>query len=313
MKHNLKITIILLGMFIITQLIGLAVVNYYLDSQNIIPYGFDNSRLPEQSKDFSFYSQLLASFITSFIIAILIIFLLMKIKSEIFLRIWFFVVITVALGITITAIIGKINIPNSSLIALVIAISLAYIKVFKKNLIVHNITELLIYPGIAAIFVTIFNLWTTIALLIIISIYDIWAVWHSGIMQKMAKFQINKVGVFSGYFIPYASKAVKEKIKNLKLKYNNKIPKNIVKKSKLKVNLAILGGGDVVFPIIAAGVMLKTFNSFIPALIVVLFSCLALLYLFVFAEKKKFYPAMPYLTTGIFIGMIIGRLVMVFL
>ena len=41
-KHNLKITTILLVMFIITQLIGLAVISFYLDKNNTIPYGFAN-------------------------------------------------------------------------------------------------------------------------------------------------------------------------------------------------------------------------------------------------------------------------------
>jgi presenilin-like A22 family membrane protease len=177
---------------------------------------------------------------------------------------------------------------------------------------IHNITELLIYPGIAAIFVAILNLPTAIILLVLISIYDIWAVWHSGVMQKMAKFQMNSVGVFGGFFIPYASKKVKEKIRALKLKYkNSQIPKNIIKNSNLKVNLAILGGGDIIFPIIACGVFLKTFHNFYACLSVILFTSLALLYLFVFAKKKKFYPAMPYLTTGIFLGMLLGWLLFI--
>jgi presenilin-like A22 family membrane protease len=170
----------------------------------------------------------------------------------------------------------------------------------------------MIYPGIAAIFISMLNLTTTIILLILISVYDIWAVWHSGIMQKMAKFQMNSVGVFSGFFIPYATKAVKEKIKLLKMKYKNiKIPENIIKKNNIKINLAILGGGDVIFPIISAGVFMKTFHNLSATLTVTLFASLALLYLFMFAKKRKYYPAMPYLTSGIFLGMLIGWLVFI--
>jgi len=185
------------------------------------------------------------------------------------------------------------------------AVILSYIRVYRRNIIVHNLTELLIYPGIAAIFVSIINIWTAIIILIAISLYDIWAVWHSGIMQKMAKYQINSIGVLSGFFIPYANRKIREKIKLLKLKYKNKnIPDSVVKKQKIKVNLAILGGGDVAFPLIAAGVMLKTYGLG-AALLVVLGASLALLYLFAFGRKHKFYPAMPYLTTGIFAGMLL--------
>jgi len=305
-KHTAKITLILLAMFIATQLIGLTVINFYLKDNIKIPYGFDEENLPVE-KDFSFYLKFLVSFVVSLGIAIVLVLLLMKIQSVWFIRGWFFVVISLALGITLTVITTKLNLIYPSLFALVLGIFLAFIKVFRRNIIVHNITELLIYPGIAVIFVAMFNLTTIMILLFLISAYDIWAVWHTGIMQKMAKFQINTLGIFSGFFLPYASKETKEKIKLLKLKYKDKeIPESIVKRKKLKISLAILGGGDVIFPIIAAGVFLKTFHSLYASLTIVLFATLALLSLFIFGKKKKFYPAMPYLTVGIFLGMLIG-------
>jgi presenilin-like A22 family membrane protease len=119
-------------------------------------------------------------------------------------------------------------------------------------------------------------------------------------MQKMAKYQINQLKIFSGFFVPYMSNKVKmqfQKIKNKKLKGK-----------KVRVNVAILGGGDVVFPIITSGVMLKTLGL-IPALCVVAGATVGLGLLFFFAEKKKFYPAMPFITAGIFVGMAVGYLV----
>ena len=133
-------------------------------------------------------------------------------------------------------------------------------------------------------------------LLILISVYDAWAVWHSGIMQKMAKYQINRLNIFSGFFVPYVSKKVKMQMIKLKESNNSKL-----KDKKIKVNIAILGGGDVVFPIITSGVVLKTLG-FLPALLVILGATLGLSYLFFFAEKRKFYPAMPFITVGIFLG-----------
>jgi presenilin-like A22 family membrane protease len=185
--------------------------------------------------------------------------------------------------------------------ALIIALPLAFIKIYRREFIVHNLTELFIYPGIAAVFVPILNVSTTIAFLILISVYDMWAVWHSGIMQKMAKYQIDKLNIFSGFFIPYLSKKAKTKIKKMK--------KSELKKKKIKVNIAILGGGDVIFPIIAAGVMLKTLG-FMSALLVIAGATLGVSYLFFFSEKKKFYPAMPFITVGIFIGMFVSWLIL---
>ena len=63
MKHNLKITILLFSMFIITQFIGLYVVNYY-SSEKIfdgvltsvegpeLPFGLESPEI-EQQKDYS--------------------------------------------------------------------------------------------------------------------------------------------------------------------------------------------------------------------------------------------------------------------
>ena len=176
---------------------------------------------------------------------------------------------------------------------------MAVIKIYGRNFVVHNATELLIYPGIAAVFVPFLNVWTIIALLIIISVYDAWAVWHSGIMQKMAKYQINQLKIFSGFFIPYASKKVKQQIANWK----KTLSKSKLAKKKVKISVAILGGGDVVFPIITAGVMLKTLGLY-SALLVVLGATLGLGYLFFVSEKKKFYPAMPFITAGILAGIL---------
>jgi len=53
---------------------------------------------------------------------------------------------------------------------------------------------------------------------------------------------------------------------------------------------------------------LKTWGL-VPALTVVLFSFLALWYLLIFTKKKKFYPAMLYLSVGIFLGILVGWLI----
>ena len=290
MKHKLAIILVLLGMFLVTQFIGLYVVNHY--SQNELPYGMEP---PEEINPVNAFP----SIIIAFIIAIALFFLLTKFKIEFILKLWFLIVIVLALGLSINSFLPKEQyIP---LMSLIIALPFALIKVFNRNIIVHNTTELLIYPGIAAVFVPLLNIWTMIILLILISIYDMWAVWKSKIMQKMAKYQINTLKIFSGFFIPYLSKKEREKIKMLKQKYK----KSELKKKKIKINIAILGGGDVIFPIISAGVMLKTLGIW-PAIFVILGAALGLSYLLFFSEKKKFYPAMPFITAGIFLGMLVS-------
>jgi len=303
MKHTKRVTYVLIAMFFIAQLIGIFVANAYApetiivfnettgENQTIedysLPYGFDP---PEGVSPISATT----SIIIALAVAVTLMLLLIKLKAEIFLRLWFFVVITLGIALAINAF--AINLPYSSLIALVIALPLAIIKVFKRDLIVHNLTEIIIYPGIAAVFIPLLSIWTVVLLLILISLYDMYAVWHAGFMQKMAKYQMENVKVFSGFFVPYARK--KDKIK-LKQKASKK---------KTNVSVAILGGGDVVFPIILSGVVLHTLGLF-EALIIAIGATIALGYLFYISEKGKFYPAMPFITAGCLLALGIAYLI----
>lgn len=295
MKHNLKITLVLLGMFVLTQFIGLYVVNHYSQDNNNLPFGLGENQPSNDSGAF-------AMILVAFAFAILIFFFLTRFKVAFILKLWFFVVVIIALSVALLAIIPDFNYRFYAILA--IALFLAIEKTYKQNILVHNITELLIYPGIAAVFVPLLNPLTIIFLLVLISVYDAWAVWHSGVMQKMAKYQIDNLKIFSGFFVPYASKTMKAKIK----KWKSTLSKKQLDQKKIKVNLAILGGGDVVFPIITAGVILLTLGIW-PAILTIAGATLGLAYLFFFAEKKKFYPAMPFITTGILIGIILSYLI----
>jgi len=307
MKHSAKVVMILLGMFFVTQLIGLAVVHYYGPEYQLVvdengkfiektvynlPYGMEP---PEGVTP----SSTLVSIVMAIGIAVVFMLILMRYKAAIFLRLWFFIVVILALGVTINAILGSI--PYASIIAILIAIPLAAIKIFKRNIIVHNVTELFIYPGIASIFVPLLNIWTVVLLLIIISIYDIYAVWHAGFMQKMAQYQIKELKFFTGFFVPYLGPKERAMIKNAKK--NDKL-----KDKKVKVNVAILGGGDVIFPIILAGVVYNTLGL-LSALIISVGATAALGWLFYISKKGKFYPAMPFISVGCFIALGIAYLV----
>ena len=286
-------------MFFLTQLIGILVIHLYapiitqsIDEQgNLInknsynlPYGVNppEGTSPKRS---------LFSILIAIAIAVFLILFLMKIRAEIFLRIWFLIVVFLALSISINAFL--INFPNSSIIALVIALPLAILKIFRRSFVMHNLTELLIYPGIAAIFVPLLNIWTSVLLMLLLSVYDMYAVWKAGFMQKMAKYQMEKVKVFPGFFVPYLDKKAKKQIEKLKSSKSKK---------PIKLSIAILGGGDVVFPLILAGTV---FNSllFIQALIIIFGATAALGFLFYISKKGKAYPAMPFITIGVLIAL----------
>lgn len=237
----------------------------------------------------------LVSIIIALAIAIVLMILLMRFNAEKFLRLWFFLVVIIALGITLTAALPKFT--AASFIAILVALPLAYFKVFKRNIIIHNLTEVMIYPGIAAIFVPLVTITTAIILLILISLYDMYAVWHTGFMQRMARYQIKTLKIFSGFFIPYMNSKDRTGIK-----------KQAGSKKSVKVSVAILGGGDVVFPIILAGVVMQQL-SFWYGFIVSVGATLALAVLFYMSEKGKFYPAMPFISIGCFLALGIAYLI----
>ncbi len=72
-----------------------------------------------------------------------------------------------------------------------------------------------------------------------------------------------------------------------------------------------MGGGDIAFPMIFAGVVMDTLirsmgfskpSAFLMAMIIPLVVTVALFILLYKAEKDKFYPAMPFLTAGCLVG-----------
>jgi presenilin-like A22 family membrane protease len=301
MKHEVKITSILLAMFILTQLIGLYVIDAYTPTKTIhvgnttqiigknitMPYG---TQPPEIQPQIS-----LLSIVISLIIAVGLFFLLTKLRSGILLKAWFILVVFICLAEALFGIISKLA-PgfDATIIALLIALPLTFYKSIKPNMIVHNTTELLIYPGLAAVFVPILRTWSIIILLLLISVYDMWAVWKSTLMVNLAKYQINTLKVFTGFFIPYLPKGMKLARKG--------------KGKKVKVSVALLGGGDVAFPLIFAGVIYQA-SGLIPALIIVAGATLSLMLLFMYSKKGKFYPAMPFITAGCLIAYVVSLIV----
>ncbi|HLD72933.1 MAG TPA: presenilin family intramembrane aspartyl protease [Candidatus Nanoarchaeia archaeon] len=282
MKHSFKITILLLILFLLAQFLGLGILNQYIDQEKTLAEGKTifkelpiGERPPLEEKT-SYFPVIMAILIgTGFL------WLLIKYKLIWLWKFWFLIAVIISLAIAFSALIK----PE---IAFILALILGFWKIFKPNFWVQNLTELFVYGGLAAIFVPLFSLWSVIILLILISIYDAYAVWKSKHMIVLAKSQ-SKAGMFAGLVLPYQiTKSIPQKIKT-KIKTS-------------KVRTAILGGGDLGFPLIFAGVILKEFGLW-QALLIPLFAMIGLAVLFWKAEEKKFYPAMPFIAAGCFLGL----------
>ena len=309
-------------MFLLSQIIGLAVIGAYSPKQeqvvnittgnieNItvspeIPYGMEP---PELKPEISLLSILMSVAIATFLI-----FFLRKINAFLVLKLWFFSVITISIAITINSFLISIfskQVSNLPLLAFVIALPLTFYKIFERNVYLHNISELFIYPGIAVIFVPILNTYAAIGLLVAIAAYDVYAVWHAQFMQKLAKFQIEKLKIFTGFLIPYVAKKDRIKIQKIRAIARDRgeeAAEKLLRKQKIKVNLAVLGGGDITMPLIFSGVILRTYGL-LNASIITIFAALSLLLLFMLAKKGKFYPAMLFISPACILGFLISLL-----
>ncbi|MCK4669569.1 MAG: hypothetical protein KAT43_00075 [Nanoarchaeota archaeon] len=308
MKHTFNVTIVLLILFLVSQMVGLVVVDQYIDKEKSaiegetvwkdLPY---QQERPPVEKGTSYIFILVAVLVGTGIALLLI-----KFGFWWLWKLWFFFAVWLCVAFAFSAFMDQY-------IALILALFLAGFKLFKPNAIVHNLAEIFIYAGIAAILVPIMNLWAAVIMLIIISVYDYWAVFKSKHMVTLAKEQA-KHRVFAGLLLPYAGKIKKFSLADLKKK-KIKVPKKILtkakaeakkkgKKIKLKMKTyqtAILGGGDMAFALIFTGVAMKSVG-FTHALIIPIFTTAALAYILFKGRKDKFYPAMPFISAGCLIG-----------
>jgi len=272
MKHTWSVTLLLVVLFLAAQYLGLLVYSHYATAD--LPFGIER---PELEPSTSFLP--LFSFI---LLATLLALLFARFNMIWLWKAWFFLSVLLALTVAFAAFLP-------AAIALPLGVLLAAYKVYRPNLYIHNLTELFIYGGIAAIFTPVFSVFSASLLLLLISVYDGYAVWKSKHMIALAKFQTEQK-VFAGLFIPYGRPRAQAQPARKEMRAGHP-----------QQRTAILGGGDIAFPLIFAGAVMKS-ASFWLTLIIPLAVTAALLLLFLRSEKGKFYPAMPFLSAGCFVG-----------
>jgi len=293
MKHSFQVTLILVGLFLAAQLMGLFVTYRYIGEIEVTETGEVNvtwEKLPsiagmEIERPKVEPSKGVWLIVTAIIIGTVLLLFIIRMKRDILWRLWFFLAVAICLTISFGAFI-------SNLAAAAFGFILAYLKVFRPSIVIQNFTELFVYGGLAAIFVPILNKPSILLLLFFISIYDMYAVWKSKHMIKLAKFQA-KARIFAGMLIPYSMPKIRMK------KPKGRRVERVVKKIKIKT--AILGGGDVGFPLLFAGVVMKEIGL-LKAMVIPIFVALALLLLLLTGKKDRFYPAMPFLSIGCLAG-----------
>jgi presenilin-like A22 family membrane protease len=189
-----------------------------------------------------------------------------RFKFEMLMRVWFYFAFTICVAVTLSVFVD-------GWIAFIVAGLLVLLKFKEADLFVHNLVELLLYGGLVALFAPIFNIWGAVAVLVLISVYDFISVFITKHMITLAQFQ-EKLGIFAGLMVVN------------------------------KHEVAILGGGDIAFTLLFATVVLRNYGWF-NALFVIYGAAIAITILMIIGEKKKYYPAMPFVTIGSVLGFLI--------
>jgi presenilin-like A22 family membrane protease len=317
MKHKLNVTLILIAFFIAAEIFGLYAISRDMKVSKA-PTGEIITVHPDTAvgaRPDIRNSQTLIYIAVSVLIGTVLILLLAKFRKPKIWKAWFFLAVWSAMSICL-------GVFMKPWIAISVALALSAIKILKPNPISHNITELLIYAGIALMIVPLLNAVWAFLLLIAFSIYDMIAVWKSRHMISLAKFQMDSK-VFAGLSIPYSLKQG-EKEKTSEMNYapskktaREKAAKPAAKSEEGQPQLAILGGGDIALPMIFAGSFmewtirggLSKASALLHASVIIAFASVALALLLFKSEKGKFYPAMPFLTAGCAVGAIAAMLI----
>lgn len=311
MKHNIKVTVLFMLIFLISQFLGLYLINIsakpVVQQNGATTISYADTAVGERPEATGI--ETLIYLIVGVLLGTLLLLFLAKRKKTKFWKAWFMFASTIAISVSL----GVLVKPNYYWIAWIIAAGLSYWKIFYTNIYIHNFTEVLMYAGIAVMLVPILDVGTMFIVLAIFSAYDMYAVWKSKHMIKLAEFTA-EANVFPGISIPYRAEKGKTTIR---MKSSRKFKvQGSHHNSKEKVG--ILGGGDVVFPLFFSGTIMTALiqgnlpgavisamsksTAFLYTLIPVATVLIALFLLFTLGKSNRFYPAIPFITAGCLTG-----------
>lgn len=240
----------------------------------------------------------LSSVLISFGIATILIFLAVRfLKKGVFFQIFIGFLIFFGSMIVFESLLGDIdmvirgfhfgNIP-----VLFLAIICIYLYYLHPKVITQNIAIGLAISGAGVMLGLNIQVWEVLVLLVILSVYDIIAVWKTKYMMTLFK-GLEEKGVIMAFIIP-------SKIKDVFANLN---------RVQTGEEFLILGTGDVVFPIIFAVSALK--YSLWSSIAIILGALLGLSFIhffFIARKERKPIPALPPISIGSALGFFISLL-----
>lgn len=274
-------------LFTLTQVLGIFVairVSKVLEALKIKPEPID-----------------LSSFLIYFIVITLVILAFLKISkkgSGIMLQVFFVLAVFSGLDILFGTFTGE---PTAT----ILAAGLIILRFVRPTVWLHNLVVIGGLAGIGAMLGITLLPRDAIILLIILAVYDVIAVYKTKHMVKMAKVMIKK-GVILGIIIPEKILGFKASMADVE---QDKIPvKRIIKPSE-RGKFMILGGGDLVLPLLLiASVANQNIWQSVIILVFALLGLLAMHLLFIKLKSKPM-PALPPLAVFSILGYLVSLLI----
>lgn len=180
---------------------------------------------------------------------------------------------------------------NEIIISTFAALFLAFVVLKAKFVLLHNIGVILALAGIGAVLGVSLAPLSVIFLLLLLSFYDIIAVYKTGHMVKMAEDMIKSKAIF-GLVLPQEIKGYLERLDNV----------------RPGEGFMILGSGDVVMPLILVASVIGL-HGLAAGLLVMLFSMFGLFltyWLFITQKTRRPMAALPPIAAMSIIGYLVS-------
>lgn len=235
---------------------------------------------PGQLRDFNFLDLVILV-----VIAALFIVFAKKLKRA---MPWFFRVFLALVIFVGTQAVLVIWLP--SIVSVLVAVLLLIIFLFHNNVFWQDLIMILTFAGIGAILGLSLTPQAVVLILVVLSFYDIIAVYKTKHMVKLAEAMIQSRAIF-GFVVPGSLGGVKERMAHV-------VPGE---------QFAILGSGDVILPLLLSASLARV--SLRSSIIVVIFSLIGLFLMhLIFTNQKIRRPmaALPPIATLAIIGYLVA-------
>ncbi len=185
-------------------------------------------------------------------------------------------------------------------VSVIIAIAIGLIWLLTPRVWLHNLAMMLAMVSLGAVFGRIISPWTAMILLLVMAIYDFFAV-RFGYMVWLTK-KLSESNTLPAFFIPRFMSQWKGRLKE-------KGVAKLVEEKPSERDFSILGGGDIAFPLFLVSSVYFAYG-FTNAILVAVFSLVGLIGAYwiqaVFVKGKPM-PALPPIAVLSLIGILIVR------